>query len=648
MDLIFLYSYIALRWRGTKAQQEKYMFDSIPGDLLGDIYEQYLGTILSGTEKRVKLESETGKRKKMGIYYTPSYIVDYIVKNTVGEYIREKSIDEILNVKVLDPACGSGSFLIRAFREVCNVIESKLKNGEKSEKWATFKNYSGRLNLSQKTTILINCIFGVDLDEKAVELAQLNLLLKLLDDETRETKKLLLPNMKDNIKCGNSLIDDHKIEAKAFNWQAQFPEIFKQGRFDIVIGNPPWSAKIPSELNKILAKKYSLSEKNVNICALFVLESLKKVKLRGFLGFLLPKVVIKNEAYYAVRKEILDKYQINQIVDFGQFPGVASDAVSLIVKNEKDGSDTKISFFEMDRLLNENKIKQELFKKNQSLVFSLSLNKNVQSILDKIMANSEELGELFKIKRGIELGQKSLITKCEKCGNYNEAETKYYGPSEKKCKKCGSKLDTSTQKTLQISSLVKKGIYDKKCISGSQLKRYSVLENYFIPRDLMGIDYKNEAFIGPKILIKRISTKIEGTFFEDDIFAFNTVYSVFGANTKRNYFLFVTGILNSKLIHFFYELSYNIGMNLTTQVTIDFLSKIPIKVVQEPQRQPLIKLVEEMLELQKRYHDPKIAGHEKDQLKQQITDTDYEIDEEVYKLYGITEEEKKIIGESLK
>ncbi|MFH1773393.1 MAG: N-6 DNA methylase, partial [Methanobacteriota archaeon] len=224
---------------GTKSQQERYLFDEIREDLLGNIYEQYLGTILKGTEKRVKLEEGTGKRKKMGIYYTPSYIVDYIVKNTVGEYIKDKTIDEILEVKILDPACGSGSFLIRAFQEVCEAIENRLKKGGRSEKWHTFKDYKGRLNLGQKIAILTNCIFCVDLDEKAVELAQLNLLLRLLEGETRETKKRLLPPMKDNIKCGNSLIDDLAISEKAFNWQAQFPDVFRQDGFDVVIGNPP-------------------------------------------------------------------------------------------------------------------------------------------------------------------------------------------------------------------------------------------------------------------------------------------------------------------------------------------------------------------------------------------------------------------------
>src|SRR3989344_381860 len=218
---------------GTKEQQARYMFDEIPGDLLGNIYEQYLGTILQGTEKRVKLEEESGKRKKMGIYYTPSYIVDYIVRNTVGEYIKNKNIDEILEVKIVDPACGSGSFIVRAFQEVCNAIENRLKKGEKG-KMATFQSFKERLSFGQKISILTQCIYGIDLDEKAVELAQLNLLLKLLEEETPESHKRLLPNLRENIKCGNSLIEDSKLAGdKAFRWEAQFREAFNARGFEI-------------------------------------------------------------------------------------------------------------------------------------------------------------------------------------------------------------------------------------------------------------------------------------------------------------------------------------------------------------------------------------------------------------------------------
>jgi hypothetical protein len=462
-------------------------------------------------------------------------------------------------------------------------------------------------------------------------------------------KKHRLPTLQENIKCGNSLIDDSAIAgSKAFKWEEKFKEIMSNGGFDVVIGNPPWSSKIASDTNRILAKKWDISEKNVNICALFILESLKKVKPNGFFGFLLPKVVIKNEAYYPIRKEILDNYHLKEIVDFGQFPGVASDAVALIIQNKKEDTDTEVLFYDGSILKERNKVDQKIFQKNQGLVFSLSLTPQLQGIIDKIVNNSKQLSELFKIKRGIELGQKSLITKCSNCGCYNEAETKYYGSTDKKCKKCKTKLNISRDNCIQISSSSNDKRYDTKCVSGTQLQRYSTAGFYHILSSLKGIDYKEDAFSSQKILLKRIATKIEGTFSEDKQLAFNTVYSVYNEKFSRNQFLFTLGILNSKLIHFYYEHSYNIGMNLTTQVTIDFLSTIPIKTILEAQQKPIADSVDRILSLNKRLNElgDKMTDERK-VLEDEITKTDEQIDELIYKIYGISEDEKRIIEDSL-
>src|SRR3989344_4164570 len=279
---------IRILYFGSQDIQARYMFDEIPGDLLGSIYEQYLGTVLRETEKRVTLDKESGKRKKMGIYYTPSYIVDYIIKNTVGEYIKDKTIDEILDVNIVDPACGSGSFLLRAFQEVCNQIEERLKKGEKA-KTSTFTFYNeNRLSLSQKISILTNCIYGVDLDEKAVELAQLNLLLRILEDETPTAHKHLLPNLRENIKCGNSLIDDPKVAGdKAFNWHAQFPDVFRNGGFDVVVGNPPYGADLKEKERILLEEKFNLG--NTDTAVLFIGLSKSILKSKVVNGFIIPK-----------------------------------------------------------------------------------------------------------------------------------------------------------------------------------------------------------------------------------------------------------------------------------------------------------------------------------------------------------------------
>jgi len=590
---------------GTKAQQEKYMFDSIPGDLLGDIYEQYLGTILSGTEKRVKLESETGKRKKMGIYYTPSYIVDYIVKNTVGEYIRDKSIDEILNVKILDPACGSGSFLIRAFREVCNVIESKLKNGEKSEKWATFKNYSGRLNLSQKTTILVNCIFGVDLDEKAVELAQLNLLLKILDDETRETKKRLLPNMKDNIKCGNSLIDDRKVAGdKAFNWHAQFPDIFRQGRFDVVIGNPPYGAKLNEQEREFISKKFDYSKSYKNTALVFIEKSLDLLKQDGYFGMIVPKSIAFSQLWEPGRKLI--KEPLVKVVDASKaFEDVLLEQV-IIILNKAGG--TK-SYILQDITSGESiTIDKKFVDSTDSII--LHEEKKDFEIFKKMTKSPKYLSEITKTSRGLPF-QRNLIKERTKCP----------------------------------------------IIKGKTISRYnSEFSDEYLPEKIVEQNRDKVGFLQkPKIISQRIVAHVTkpkdhiiimSALDKNGLITVDTVENTI--ITDKSYTLeFLLCLLNSKLISW-YAYRYIFSKAIRTMDLDDYyLGKIPLPSTKMG-NSVFIDLANKMLELQKRYHNPKIAGHEKDQLKQQITNTDYEIDEEIYKLYGITEEEKKIIEESLR
>lgn len=745
----------------------------------------------------IYFSQSSDERKLTGSYYTPEDIVRCIVENSLGQYLAviekekeafvsklieahvtavddreririERFIDSeiqsflekrVLSAKILDPAMGSGHFLINATHFITNYLVKSLYSTE-------WENDSVETSpLFWRRLVVERCIFGVDLNDLATELTKLSLWLitadkkkplTFLDHHLRTGNSLLgadlndlgtLPNnsktlrpkevqttlgypvfekefipkvlqafremeisseeiedverKKEKLKewsrlkkdlqsvadtwlatsfghqiaeseyCvllnrameGKEIVINKKIQELAsipknqfFHWWLEFPEVFfrhtdKDGEvgFDVIIGNPPWGSKMSSDINRLLAKKWSLSAKNVNTCALFVFESLKELKTTGFLGLLLPKVVIKNEAYYPVRKRILETCQMKQIMDFGQFPGVASDAIALIIRNEKDKQDTEISFFSGKELARKNEINQDLFLKNPSLRFSLSSSKEIQALLDKITQDSEQLNKIFKIKRGIELGQKSSIVKCEKCGKYNEAETKYYGSLEKKCKSCGTVLTISKENVIQISSLEKTSFYVQSCISGTQLQKYSIVGSYFIPANLKGIDYKEEAFTGNNILLKRISTRVEGTFIESKLLAFNTVYSLFNKDLGRDRFLYALGILNSKLMHFFYEHSYNIGMSLTTQVTIEFLSTLPIRTTSESTQGCLAKLVDRMLFLKKRLLEIARDGTcEKQNTEEEIGQVDAQIDEMVFRVYGLSDEEKRTIGKSFK
>src|SRR3989339_2191877 len=245
----------------TSDETVHYDFSAIDADVLGNIYEQYLGYILRKTEKRGKLVEGKVHRKEQGIYYTPTYVVDYIVKNTIGELAKDKKID-LSKIKVLDPACGSGSFLMKAFDYL--VTLDRKKNGEIAQTKLDLTGASA--SYGRKVEILKENIFGVDLDPKAVEIAQLNLLLKTAE------KKHRLPTLQENIKVGNSLIDDPVVAGdRAFKWEEQFKDIMKDGGFDVVIGNPPYinNRNLPENEKSFFEKNYSTAYQQYDIYVLF-------------------------------------------------------------------------------------------------------------------------------------------------------------------------------------------------------------------------------------------------------------------------------------------------------------------------------------------------------------------------------------------
>ncbi|MFA5780269.1 MAG: N-6 DNA methylase [Elusimicrobiota bacterium] len=274
-----------------------YDFGVINSDVLGSIYEQYLGHILKKTSTTTKLKETHQHRKEQGIYYTPTYIVDYIVKNTVGEILKTAKSKTVRKLRILDPACGSGSFLTRAFDE---LVDYWVGQNKKQSEFGTV----------QKTEILSNNIYGVDLDKQAVEITQMNLLLKTL--YTRER----LPMLK-NIRCGNSLIDDPKIAGnKAFKWEEEFKELISEGGFDVIIGNPPYvdiKGMDPSAVDYLFDKYFS-TENRINLYASFVEKAINLLKKDGYFSFIIPNSILYNDSYKKLREFIIKSTSIKKIV----------------------------------------------------------------------------------------------------------------------------------------------------------------------------------------------------------------------------------------------------------------------------------------------------------------------------------------------
>jgi type I restriction-modification system DNA methylase subunit len=306
-----------------------FQFDVIEPEILGRIYEKFLGSKIRLTDShRAKIEEKIEVRKAGGVYYTPEYIVEYIVQNTVGKKIEGLTPDEIKNIKIVDPACGSGSFLIGAYSYLLDYHQKWYTENQKDKTyqadWYKSKDGEIKVRLEKRGDILRNNIFGVDIDKEASEVAIMSLYLKMLDDGFDKgerdlffVKGSVLPDMIENIKCGNSLIsndyfsgsltfDDEEFKhIRPFNWNDEFKSIMERGGFDSVIGNPPWGAEFNESEKKYLLSKYPyISGKTKDSYFFFIFRSLTLLKSKALLGMIIPNTWLLINTAKSMRDEL--------------------------------------------------------------------------------------------------------------------------------------------------------------------------------------------------------------------------------------------------------------------------------------------------------------------------------------------------------
>lgn len=319
----------------------KYDFsEDLSVNILGHIFEQSITDLeeLKGFVEQKEIDKKKSKRKKDGIFYTPDYIVDYIVKNSLGTYLEEKEKeilgkhdlkeeinekhyekraikayqeyqDFVRNIKVLDPACGSGAFLVKVFDYLL------AENKRIADIIADFSGGTKDLFSSEDyiKNLLENNIYGVDLNPESVEITKLSLWLKT----AIKGKKLV--SLKGNIKCGNSLIDDPAVSTRAFKWQEEFPEIMKSGGFDIIVGNPPYVRiqNLDDQTINFFNKFYKSSYKNYDIYIIFVEKAVELINEHGRVAFIMPKKFINTDYGDKLKEFIYRKTLLENFLDFG-------------------------------------------------------------------------------------------------------------------------------------------------------------------------------------------------------------------------------------------------------------------------------------------------------------------------------------------
>ncbi|MBE6361556.1 MAG: restriction endonuclease subunit R, partial [Treponema bryantii] len=446
-----------------------YAWVALPVEVLGNIYEKFLGSEINFKNVKnghtVTVEEKPEIKKAGGVFYTPTYIVKYIVEQTIGKKLANCTPETAASVTVCDPACGSGSFLVGAFKFLLNwyldqYTKSKTEEAKNLKAGKIINTKNGiALSIQEKKRILTTHIFGVDIDAQAVEVTKLSLFLQMLEGEGKQENSLfresdmhVLPYLGDNIKCGNSLIgsdfyatqdlslfeEDAMYKVNAFDWDKEFPQIFGKNchtdsenlrfssGFECVIGNPPYvNINTMPEYHEYFSNKYSEIHTGYNdLMYYFLYRGINLLTETGIYGVITSNYFLGNE--YAKKLRLFLNTKVTSIVNFknAQIFANASVHTTLLFAN-KNAPRNEIEIY----TFKENKAPQEVII-NESYDFStltrneltdtwLIADKNSTVIIDKITTNCVFLGDISIIEQGSKSGKNKIFTVTRKFSEAN-------------------------------------------------------------------------------------------------------------------------------------------------------------------------------------------------------------------------------------
>lgn len=424
--------------------------------VLGHIFEQSIADVerLQAEARGEEVEEEkktgtSGRRKRDGVVYTPDYVARFIVEQTIGAHLkdmfasslapfitkgsnvedyesikwRKKSGEldaweayraRIKTLRIVDPACGSGVFLVMAFDYLKGELHRVNRKIVELRPKAAYD--SGLFDFMPDSEILTNNLFGVDVNSESVEIAKLSLWVKTA------RKGKTLDSLDKNILVGDSLIEDSSYAylEHGFSWKSSFPEVFKDGGFDIVLGNPPY---VRMELIKLmkpyLEKRYEVVSDRADLYCYFYERGLRLLKFGGRLGYISSNTFFKTGAGQNLREYLLRESTIESIVDFGDlqiFEGVTTYPAILIMLRGKAAEDHTLNYWKLDRLPDSNFLAswdKAAAPYPQSALGGGSWeleNDLLRGLRDKIMNGHKPLKEVYgKPLMGVKTGLKSAF-----------------------------------------------------------------------------------------------------------------------------------------------------------------------------------------------------------------------------------------------
>jgi len=692
-----------------------YEFSVLPANILGQVYEQFLGKVIRLTPgHRAVVEEKPEVKKAGGVYYTPTYIVDYIVKQTVGKLVEDKKPGPrgtVSKLKILDPACGSGSFLIGAYQYLLDWHRDQYITDD-PEKWAKGRKpclYQGsggdwRLTTDERKRILLNNIYGVDIDAQAVEVTKLSLLLKVLEDENAETigktlelfHERALPDLGSNIKCGNSLIgpdfyegqqigmfdEEEMYRINVFDWETEFAEVMQDGGFDAVIGNPPYvriqamKEWAPLEVEFYKKRYVAASKGNYDIYVVFVERALNLLGSKGRMGYIMPNKFFATDYGKEIRKIISERNALACLVDFGHeqvFVKATTYTCLLFLSGSQLTSFDYAQVEPSPKILNANLG----FERHHSNLLSekpwLFMSSSETNLFSKLKQNSIPLIELqATIGRGSSSGNDKIFILQRTSfpnryltwdGEEVEIEdnilriplfatdfTRYhFTPKSEKviifpyCNRPNNfkLLPEAEFKTIYPQAFHYLYSHKKEL---EQRKQYKAWYSFSAPRNLSVHD--DAQMIVPLLANKGLLTDLPGNRKDYCLMA-SGGFSITITN-RQLLPRYVLGILNSRLLFWYLKFISNRFRGGWITCTKQYVGKLPIRTINfsdpadKTRHDRMVEFVQQMLDLNKQLAEAR-EPQTKTVLQRQIETTDRQIDRLVYELYELTEEEIRII-----
>jgi hypothetical protein len=675
----------------TLYREYGYNFTALSPDIFGQIYEQYLGQVIVLRDGRgADVVPKPELKKAEGVYYTPEFIVDYIVRHTIGDALEGKLPSDMSDFAVLDPACGSGSFLLAAYQCLLNwyrdcYVAEAASSGKRVNlsRWPIYQTAGGnwRLTLDERKRILKTHIHGVDIDSQAVEVTKLSLLMRVIEGEELDALESgilhgdpALPDLGDNIKCGDSLLDF------SFDYREQFENVSRRGGFDAVIGNPPY---VRQEILGREFKDYAKTEFEVysgvaDLYAYFIEKSHRLLKKGGLFGMICSNKWMRANYGAPLRRYLAAQVTLRQVVDFGELKVFEQAATfPAIVLTENTPCQQQHFVYAPVKRLNFLSLDQEVETIGQNLDERAASGDNwtlsvagEMNVFDKMKRVGTPLGEYVKeqIYWGIKTGMNDAFVVDRSVRDLLISE-------DRKSKELIKPLIVGDDvRKYHIDFVERYVIFTR---HGTDITHYPAIKRHLQgfkkqleprPADVETADWPGrkpgpykwfeiqdnvayyEEFGKHKIVYPEIA--------KEPRFAFDTKGRC--SNNKTFFIptddLYLLGLLNSKLCWAFLKRLCSVLGDADKAGRLELrrvhLVNLPIRKVAKSDAKAkalhdrIVSRVEKILEL-----NEKLAAasfdHEKTPLETQIKKIDGEIDQLVYELYGLTEEEIKIVEASV-